>query len=178
MAPHRKTVIFAVCCSVVSLLSLGGIASSLHDVRRARQAEAWPAVDGVVVESRFARGCGRGGGGYYSRVRYEYRAEGTARTGWRIMVGSGGGYVGESAARDIAGRYPVGAVVRVSFDPDAPDEAVLVTGQVPESTWPGIVFLTFLFLLSAALASLFVAMARSSLRARQSDAKRAPPNSP
>jgi len=176
MDPRRKNVFIAACCSVVSLLALCGIADSVHDVWRAKQSETWPVVDGVVVESKFAQGCGRRGIHYFSTVRYEYRVGSVLHASRRITFGSAA-CLGENDAKDIAARYPLGAVVKVSYDPDAPGKAVLVAGQVPESTGAAIVFLTFLFLLSMALASMFVAMARSALRAQQAAAKAAPLNS-
>lgn len=174
MEPHRKNVVLATCCSAVAFLSLCGIGAGVYDVRRAQAAEAWPAVDGVVIESSHVLGCGKRGIAFFPTVRYEYRVGGIARRGGRITFGDER-CATEATVKDIAGRYPVGAVVKVSFDPQAPNEAVLVTGKVPENTWTGIAFLSFFFLISAGLASLFVAMSRSSLRARQAAEKEAPP---
>lgn len=70
------------------------------------------------------------------------------------------------AAKSITDRFPLAAIVKVSFDPQAPGEAVIIPGKVDDSTWTAIYFLSFWFLLAAAATGMLVSVARSGRRPR------------
>ncbi len=154
-----KSIRWATGLGILSILLLFGIAVSLLDVWRAHRAMAWPTTNGIVVESR-SQGCGRGGGGYRQDVRYKYQFGGNAYENWWIVFGAAS-CGSREAAKAITDRFPVSAIVKVSFDPQAPAEAVLIAGKVDDSTWTGIYFMSFWFLLVAAATGMLVSMARS-----------------
>ena len=128
-------------------------------MRRSVRAMAWTTTDGIVVESR-SQGCGRGGAGNRPDVRYTYQVGGNAYENWRIVFGAAS-CGSRQAAKAITDRFPVAAIVKVSFDPQAPAEAVLIAGKVDDSTWTGIYFMSFWFLLVAAATGMLVHVARS-----------------
>lgn len=162
--PPSKAANWATGLGIFSILLLGGIAASLFDVWRAYRATTWPTTNGLVVESRYALGCGRKGTGYQVFVSYTYKVGGIAYQNRRILFGAASCY-SEEEAKASTGQFPVAAVVKVAFDPQAPAEAVLIAGKVDESTWAGIYFLSFWFLLVAMATGMAVSVARSERRA-------------
>jgi hypothetical protein len=159
MRPASKSMRWATGLGIFSILLLFGIGVSLLDVWRADRAKAWPATSGVIVQSR-PQTCGRGSTGLRPDVRYKYQVEGKVYENWRIVFGSAS-CGSREAAKAITDRFPVAAVVKVSFDPQDPAEAVLIAGKVDESTWTGIYFMSFWFLLVAAATAMVVSVARS-----------------
>jgi hypothetical protein len=99
----------------------------------ARQSEGWPGVDGVIerAEAKSAwRSQGRGGTRqfHWLELSYRYRVGGRDYQGARIYFGPGETRDGDQVQRELA-RYPEGAAVRVHYQPDAPDIAVLEPGR-------------------------------------------------
>jgi hypothetical protein len=156
----RKLVTWAVILATFSVALLGAIGASLFDVWRAQRAMTWPTTHGVVVESRFAPGCGRNGTGYHTLVRYRYQVGGAGYESRRILFGAAS-CDSKQAALNMTNRYSVASTVKVSFDPELPGEAVLIAGKVDASTWAGIYFMVFWLLLTAAATGMLVIVIRS-----------------
>jgi len=104
--------------------------------RMASAMAAWPSAEGRVLASGVLTRVDRSGERgdltrYIPQVRYAYAAGGKAHESDVVQVGLGDfGYAVEAQAREHAGRYPVGAKVKVRHDPADPAGAVLETGQV------------------------------------------------
>ena len=106
--------------------------------RDGKETENWTATTGRVLSStvdldtRTERRNGRTQTKktYTPLVTYEYTVEGVRYEGDNIRADDHGG--GSDRAYDIVGRYPDGAQTTVYYDPDSPEEAVLVQGS--EST--------------------------------------------
>ena len=93
----------------------------------------WPTVNGTVVQSKYALGCGRGGNQPFPDVRYTYEFQGTVYTGRRIALDTD--YCGwASTAKRIAGAYTPGASVKVFINPLEPHESALVAGDAQPET--------------------------------------------
>ena len=161
--PLSKTTIWTIILGIFSIALLCGIAASLLEVWRADRATMWPTTNGFVVESRLFQGCGRKRTGYLSVVRYSYQVGGIAYESQRIVFGAASCNPMETA-KAITDRFPVAAVVKVSFDPQAPAVAVLIPGKVDESTPQGIVIMSLWFLIAAAATGMVGYVARSERR--------------
>jgi len=97
-------------------------------LRTARASKKWPVAAGVVVFSGTEAKSSLGDGpATYAKVRYEYEVEGRKYSSERISIGQygtgGGGH-----AKAEAAKYPVGAIVKVFYDPADPSQAVLEPG--------------------------------------------------
>jgi len=79
-------------------------------------ARSWDSVEGRVIESRLSSGRPR------SSIRYEYRVQGRTLTGNRVGLFQ---VEGPGFSHASVQRYPLGAPVRVFYDPAAPTRAVL-----------------------------------------------------
>ncbi len=90
--------------------------------RKMRQVSEWPYTQGTVTESRLESRSSEDGSTDYPVVRYTYQLIGRAYQGSRIATGP---VVGGSGARKVIERYPAGAAVRVYYNPQNPEEAVL-----------------------------------------------------
>jgi len=120
----------------VMLVALLAIGVYSHDIISADQATAWPTSEGSIIYSEATRGCGNGLS-FWPKVRYQYAVAGKNYTSENLVFGNIG-CGPESDAASIARQYPLHANVTVHFNPDKPDESVLVVGQVFEDTWVGL----------------------------------------
>lgn len=95
-----------------------------RNILRARRSRSWPRTEGAVVGTELSRTKIHGGTFFIPLVRYEYTAGGVARVGDRINFGGHTPMV-ECLAQEVLGRYPVGCVVDVIYDPSAPQISAL-----------------------------------------------------
>lgn len=110
-----------------------GLAEYVSDIVKASEARSWPTAQAEILTSRAQIGCAKGAS-FYPLVEYRYSVEARRFTGERIAFGRRG-CGSESAAAEIARRFPAGAIVLVHFNPAAPRESVLVAGGVLFDTW-------------------------------------------
>jgi hypothetical protein len=114
---------FALCA-----LTCGLILAGRRSIRRAGASEAWPAVQGVVIESTVA--AKREGRQLYRPVvRYRYEVGGERYEGSRIQWAASAAYRKYTRARRILDRYRSGQTIKVHYDPKRPGVAVLKPGQ-------------------------------------------------
>ncbi|HEY6073142.1 MAG TPA: DUF3592 domain-containing protein [Anaerolineales bacterium] len=120
----RVEVIVIVGLLVLALLLLNAIfLAVIYFMRRKmREVSEWPYTQGRVTESALESRSGEEGSTDYPRVRYSYQMLGRAYQGSQIATGP---EVGGSGARRVIERYPAGAAVRVYYNPQNPEEAVL-----------------------------------------------------
>jgi hypothetical protein len=110
----------------------------LDTYRDGKETESWTATSGRVLSStvdldtRTERRNGRTQTKktYTPIVTYEYTVDGVRYEGDNIRADDHGG--GSDRAYDIVGRYPQGAETTAYYNPDSPEDAVLVQGA--EST--------------------------------------------
>ena len=114
---------FALCA-----LACGLILSGRLSIRRAAESEAWPAADGIVIESTVAAKR-EGRQRYRPVVRYRYEVGGERYEGSRIQWAASGGYRKYTSARRILDSYRSGHAIKVHYDPKRPGVAVLKPGH-------------------------------------------------
>lgn len=102
------------------LVGLAFVALALWLRSRAHESQFWPAVDGVVLESRvddkhleFMKPI----------LRYRYSVSGRQYVGQRVAFSGHG--VSRAAIAALIAPYAVGAQVQVHYDPAQPSRAVL-----------------------------------------------------
>lgn len=91
-----------------------------------KQSRSWPNAPGTITVSKVVEFHDTEEGTTYSPyVAYSYSVRGRAFQGTRVAFGAGASSASSSGpGREIA-RYPVGAQVRVYYDPRYPESAVL-----------------------------------------------------
>ena len=114
---------FALCALACGLILAGRLS-----IRRAAESEAWPAVDGIVIESTVAAKR-EGRQRYRPVVRYRYEVGGERYEGSRIQWAASAGYRKYTRARRILDSYRSGHVIKVHYDPKRPGVAVLLPGS-------------------------------------------------
>ena len=99
----------------------------------ARRSHRWAVTDGVVTASNV--GHNRHVPGYHYRVRYEFRI---GRTGYQgtLVTSAQFPYGTRRWATARSAQYPLGAAVRVYYDPEDPTIAVLEPGIGIETFFP------------------------------------------
>jgi hypothetical protein len=114
---------FALCALTCGLILAGRLS-----IRRAAKSEAWPAVQGVVIESTVA--AKREGRQLYRPVvRYHYEVGRERYEGSRIQWAASAGYRKYTRARRILDRYRSRQTIKVHYDPKRPGVAVLKPGH-------------------------------------------------
>lgn len=115
-------------------LLLGIAALGVHQALELHRSKSWPGVEGQLTESRIhekqrhtgkpsertTRCCT-----YEVRVRYRYEVQGHTYEGDRLRVKADIFGRRELAEQQLA-RYPAGQPVTVYYNPDAPEQAVLI----------------------------------------------------
>lgn len=135
----RRTVVTI--AAVAFLLGAWELEGALLPWWRSRGARAWHVAEGMVVSSQ-VRTTTRGlrshaRHDYIANVGTEFSAGGVRDTTWRVGLTCNAGSA--PAADSVAARYPVGARVRVCYDPARPWEAVLER-SAPVVSLPRFVF--------------------------------------
>jgi hypothetical protein len=101
---------------------------ALRNVARAKASADWPSVRGIIRQAEVRRETDRKGLRYFgAQIVYDYEINGLVYTSSKVSFGdySSGN---PAHADEIVAQYPVGAQVRVYYDPAAPRVAVLETG--------------------------------------------------
>lgn len=106
------------------VLGLRFLWMAARNILRARSSRAWPRTKGRVVGHELTRTKMQGGTFFTPLVRYEYTVGDHGRVGDRIDFGDSAP-MAESLAQEVLGRYPVGSVVEVLYDPAAPEVCAL-----------------------------------------------------
>jgi len=111
-------------------LGLWSLASGTIKAAEGLAARSWPSAEGRVIQSRIEE--------FYShqrlrfrrlcfRIDYLYLLGGTVYEGHRVNAGWSC-FGSEDLMQGLLARYPVGAKVRVFYDPERPDRALLEPG--------------------------------------------------
>lgn len=122
----------------LALLGVVSLGRTLASAGRRKGTDSWPVVPGVIVASSVQSGdraltvnvpelnpgTGRGPRVHVPRVQYRYRV-GTHDFTCDRVEQAVTTYSAEAMAVAVVSRYPVGATVRVAYDPANPASAVL-----------------------------------------------------
>ena len=108
-------------------------------VKDANESVSWPTVQGEMIGSRVDREVTRDSDGsastsYRANVTYRYVVEEVEYTGKKVFFGKKDTAFRWSAQK-IVKRYPWGKKVRVYYDPEQPEAAVLEPGARLSSYW-------------------------------------------
>jgi hypothetical protein len=131
---------------VVAAFSYTGYRTSLAS-------KTWPSVTGSIIQSEIERQTSTSGEGAnkkttvkeYPKIAYQYHIDGQRYKSANIsFLSSSGG------ARQVVSRYPHGKTVPVYYNPDKPEQAVLVPGS-PEFNYVPYFFSVFFVLLGLIL---------------------------
>ena len=113
---------------VLCSLACGLILAGRLSIRRPAESEAWPAVEGVIIESTVAAQR-EGRQVYRPIVRYRYEVGGERYEGSRIQWAAAAGYRKYTRARRVLDSYRSGSTIKVHYDPQRPGVAVLKPGH-------------------------------------------------
>ena len=125
---------------VLALILFGGaclIYIGLRNVYRGIASEKWPSVDGVASSTRTSSSS-KSGSMTSADIQARYTVNGRELTTDTLHFGQtlGSGDSSEAVVRQLM--YPLGAKVRVYYNPSSPEVAALESGWSPESLWiPG-----------------------------------------
>lgn len=126
----RKTIgalMFGVLFAVVGYFVAFHFGKSILD--NAKASEKWPAVDGVIARSEVVTSRGdKGETMYAAEVLYKYTVGDREYQCDNVYFGGDYRSSSSSGAYDVVRRYPVGDTVKVHYEPDKPENAVLEPG--------------------------------------------------
>jgi hypothetical protein len=111
--------------AVLCTLASGIVLVARFSMRRAAQREAWPKVEGLVLESAVAAIRDSGRQLYRPVIRYRYEVGGERYEGSRIKRSAVVEYRKYSRARAMLDKYRSGQRVAVHYDPKRPALAAL-----------------------------------------------------
>ena len=113
---------------VLCAIACGLILAGRQTLRRGADTKAWPAVEGVVLDSAIAADRDEGRQRFRPVVRYRYEVAGQRYEGSRIQWAAHQGFRKYTRARRMLDRYRAGSAIKVHYDPSRPGLAVLQPG--------------------------------------------------
>ncbi len=96
-----------------------------------RQAQAslnWPTTTGTIQTSEITKSFQKNKTKYSPSVSYAYEVDGTPRTSNFIWASGGDSSSDKSKQQAVVDKYPVGSAVKVFYDPENPEFAILEPG--------------------------------------------------
>ena len=91
----------------------------------ANVAKNWPSIDGIVISSLVGERIDlEGDVAYTAVVTYQYSVNSSSYVSQRIALGSET-YGSSRSAKVKSDQYPEGMIVKVYYDPNSPDKALL-----------------------------------------------------
>ena len=122
---------FVLCTAACGLILAGRLR-----LRRDADSTAWPAVNGVVLDSAIAADRDGGRQRFRPVVRYRYEVDGQRYEGSRIQSAAKEGFRKYTRARRLLDRSRAGSAIKVHYDPSRPGMAVLQPGQAVPALRP------------------------------------------
>lgn len=140
MEKMALTVLFFAVGIIIAVFSYSGYRASLAS-------ESWPTATGSIVRSEIEKQTSTSGEGAdkkttvkeYPKITYQYLIDGKAYTSGKIS------FLPTGNAKQVVSRYPVGKSVSVSYNPDKPEQAVLIPGRKKLDTVPYFFSVIFFF---------------------------------
>jgi hypothetical protein len=130
------------------------LVASLPQYLQAGKSLQWPTANGVVTVSRLQIGYLKQMKGYYGDVQYQYWVGNTEYRGNRLSFNRVH-LATEDASQQAIADYPVGKTVKVHYDPEHPDFAVLKPGLRGEMKFLFYLDIAFIASFSAAFLVVF-----------------------
>ena len=135
-----------------------GVAAVIFGFRNRKKAEesaGWPGVEGVIMnawidESRETDEDGYTSYTYTPKWQYQYQLGGQTYSSQKISFGGEKGYGSRKKAEEELTKYPMSSRVWVYYNPQNPEEAVLLQGK--KGTMIGIIVGVILILVSVCAA--------------------------
>lgn len=130
------------------------IVYAMHLRSRLSESSAWPQAEGMVTKAILVTAASNDSAEHSVDVEYEFVANGSRYTGKRVTFGRRG-WARKAKAQAELEKYPVNSAVMVFFNPQNPEDSVLIR-DAPYATmylWLGIVMFLFalgLWVLTAA----------------------------
>ena len=123
---------FSIIGALFALIGIGMTVWGIGILKDAKASTSWPTVQGEITGSRIDKSTSRDSDGhtdttYRADVTYRYAVEDAEYTGDTVSFGEYGSDRRSHADR-IVKRYPVGKEVKVHYDPEKPEKAVLEPG--------------------------------------------------
>ncbi len=116
-------------CMILAVLGVGFSIWGYGVMGKARASLNWPVIQGTVVKSevKTTSTSGESGYQYFANIRYRYKDKKKDYTSDKIIVGS---YSSNSSKRaeKLTRQYKKGSNVNVYYNPERPDNAVLIPG--------------------------------------------------
>lgn len=120
------TLIFAGIFFMAGLLAYQHLTKPLAE--EAEASEEWPSVEGIVTHSELNKSRDSDGKDMYSaNIQYRYSVDGKEYTDGSIQTMDGSTSMKSSVKKTVK-KYAVGTQVRVYYDPEFPNTAVLEPG--------------------------------------------------
>ncbi|BBO76634.1 hypothetical protein DSCW_40510 [Desulfosarcina widdelii] len=152
LSPAMEKLAFAVLFLAVGIVIAG---FSYNGYRTSLASKSWPNVTGSIVQSEIEKQTSTSGEGAdkkttvkeYPKIAYQYHIDGhqykSAKISYLSSIGS---------ARQVVSRYPQGKTIPVYYNPDKPEQAVLVPGN-PKFNYVPYFFAGFFIFFGAVLLS-------------------------
>jgi hypothetical protein len=159
MSSNLEMLLVPVCGGLITLVMFAGgifgIVWSLRSRKKASQSTGWPAGVGAVTQAQIRENRSTDEDGfttttYTPKIQYQFNIGGAYYTGDRITFGFDKTYNRRKKAQEALAAYPLHGQVRVFYNPQNPNEAVLV--QKAQGSIGGIIGGVILILISACLA--------------------------
>jgi hypothetical protein len=117
-------VVFAIFCILALFSFLWFLGMQFVEMKQTVQSRSWRAVEGLVTESKVSKSAFLWASSCSVRITYTYTASGREYSGHRVRFGDKS--FGIIAPESCPTVYGLGGKVIVYYDPEEPEEAVLV----------------------------------------------------
>lgn len=111
---------------IIILASLAGLAVTIFAANNsvnAYKSKSWPTTEGTIYSSEVT-----GSSRYIPKVVYTYNVDTNAYSSERIRLKDMAQYKKQQDAQEVANKFPVDAKVKVYYNPNKADEAILEPG--------------------------------------------------
>lgn len=125
LATHPDHVLIALIFLLTGILFT---AICLHFMKLAGDSYNWNTTEGEVTESSVRITTSKNGKQYQAIISYKYKAHGEEYTSKRVYFGSNIQSSSKKRAEKLTEKYPVGARVKVYYDPVKNSRAVIEPG--------------------------------------------------
>lgn len=140
---------------VFFLVGAGILYSGIRNRRKGAESNNWPAAAGVITRTWVSENTSTDEDGYSSttytpQVEYQYQFGSNTYASQRISYGASRSYGSRRKAIQALQAYPVNGRVQAFYNPQKPDEAVLIRGT--KGTMLGIILGILFMLISICVA--------------------------